>query len=133
LGDLPPGGTATVSLPAPESGARASFFVLPVPGPRNTASDRLDNALGDYVRALSSPRSLAYGAAEAAGEYCYHTRSSEAILIGWSDQATLPGPVPELDGSTPPLQSANLVLIHIPVAVKPGGAAPSRATEGGRS
>ena len=123
LGPLGQGASLPIALgnySAPGSGSLA----LPnLPGEMagdETHSDvrqRMRWALAGYVRSL--------GAVESGNNYgnglpppSYRSAPHDALLIGWSDNPTLAGPSPQIDGHSLKENDATVVIIHLPIADK---------------
>ena len=127
VGSLAAGGTAQVSLfSMPHISPQMPGLPLPQMSPSfvNGSADqsvtpRMQAALSDYARSLGQPdNSNAY----------YYTRQgmaqprtpfapapNEALLVGWSEDPALAGPLPRVDGQPVTVHSTTLVVVHLPL------------------
>ena len=118
LGDLAPGASVPVSLPASVGGAgRGGGLSLPGnPGGANAGDihARMRAALTDYLGSLSRPDPNSFGPQGQAAPL-YQPSPNEALLLGWSDDPALAGPSPRVDGRTVKENAVTLVIVHLPI------------------
>lgn len=126
-GTLAPGGTAQVSLFSQSySNPQTPGLPLPQMPPAyingvadSSVTPRMQAALSDYARSLGQPDN---------GNAYYYTRQgmaqprtpfapapNEALLVGWSDDPALAGPLPRVDGQAVTVHSTTLVVVHLPL------------------
>ncbi len=122
LGDLAPGATLPVAGVSGQSGGQGLMLSQ---GAQYSADDaqapvgaRMRAALTEYAQSLTRPSDNnyynAYGNQAPAPPYA--PASGEALLVGWSDDPSLAGPAPRVDGRAVKENDVSLVIIHLPVA-----------------
>ena len=78
---------------------------------------RMRWALAGYVRSLGASDSNSnYGNGQT--QPSFRPTPHDALLIGWSDNPALAGPIPEIDGHSVKENDATMVVIHLPIAEK---------------
>lgn len=127
-GTLAPG--ATVPIPMITTDARR----IPQPGIALQASHsqnldsseihlRMRAALADYTRSLGDANNGGYysNGMPGQGPVAYTPAPMEALLLGWSDDPTLAGPSPRVDGHSVRENDVTLLIVHLPVPAPKAG------------
>ena len=115
LGTLASG--ATAALPASRTAVLQPMFPgsSSVTDAQASIHDRMQAALGDYFRSLSTSSPNYYGGS---APPAYAPAPGEAILAGWSSDPKLAGPAPRINGSPVTENDVSLVIVHLPVSGK---------------
>ncbi len=122
-GTLAPGGTAQVSLfPVSHTNPQTPGLPLPQMSPAlvNGSADqsvtpRMQAALSDYARVLGQPDSIYNYQEMSQPRAPFAPAPNEALLVGWSDDPALAGPLPRVDGQAVTVHSTTLVVVHLPL------------------
>ncbi len=109
------------SGPAVSANNQTYFFNIPTLPGEGSSDDthgdirqRMRWALASYVRSLGQQSgSNYYGNMQAPTAYA--PSPNEAILIGWSDNPALAGPIPRIDGHSVHENDVELVVVHLPI------------------
>ena len=75
-------------------------------------------ALADYARSLSDPinnNSFITNGTSSQSPTAYTPAPNEALLFGWSEDSTLAGPTPRIDGHSVRENNVTLLIVHLPV------------------
>lgn len=120
LSDLRSGGSLPLTMAAPPAaGQPLSLPQSPnFRSPNRAAGDihaRMQAAVTDFVRSLGTQYSSNYYGNQMQAPALYVPASGEALLLGWSDDPSLAGPGPRVDGHAVKENDVTLVVIHLPV------------------
>ena len=126
LGDLAPGASVPVSATTftANGGQPGSLSGLPMSGrmsgndAQGDIHDRMQAALADYARSLGQQNGNNgpfFNGGQIQTPNVYVPSSGEALLLGWSDDPALAGPVPRVDGHAVHGNDISLVIIHLPI------------------
>ncbi len=122
LGDLAPNAALPVSGVSGQSGGQGLMLSAGEPYSADDAQApvgaRMRAALSEYAQSLTRPPDNnyynAYGSQAPVPPYA--PAPGEALLVGWSDDPSLAGPAPRVDGRAVKENDVSLVIIHLPVA-----------------
>ncbi len=130
LGTLASG--ATITIPASVTAVLQPMFPGSVPTAvaQTSIRERMQDALGDYFRSLSTSSQNYNGGSSTP---VYAPTLGEALLAGWSSDPKLAGPAPRIDGNPVTENDVSLVIVHLPVSGAPQPAAPGAASASGVS
>ena len=85
---------------------------------------RMKVALADYARSLGDANTNNYynnNGMPNQGPMAYAPSPNEALLLGWSEDSTLAGPAPRIDGHSVHENDVTLLIVHLPLpALKAG-------------
>ena len=124
LGDLAPGASVPVSGTSAVVGPPGSLSGLPFSGRMNgnggdaqaDIHTRMQAALADYARSLGQQNNNQfYNGGQTQAPSVYVPSSGEALLLGWSSDPALAGPVPRIDGHAVHENDISLVIVHLPI------------------
>ncbi len=122
VGSFAPGATVPIVLnPMISLSPQSLGLPLQFNSPANLDSSeihlRMRAALADYAQSLGRSNNNGYGYNGMPGQApaVYAPAPGEALLLGWSEDSSLAGPAPRVDGQPVRENDVTLLIVHLPI------------------